>query len=279
VTSKAMDAGAIDRFQKTLREYYEQYGRHDLPWRQPLANGQFDAYAIVVSELMLQQTQVPRVLPKFHMFLQTFPSFEALAAAPLGDVLRAWSGLGYNRRAKFLWQTAGIVAREYNGRLPESREKLVQLPGIGENTAGAILAYAFNQAAVFIETNIRSVFIHHFFAGETAVSDKAIIACLAQILATTDNPRTWYWALMDYGTHLKQTVGNTARASSAYTQQSPFQGSRRQIRGQVLRLLGQESYRKTQLAELVADERLASVLEDLLGEGLIQKTGTKYSLA
>lgn len=266
-----------DAFQAAVWAYYRAHGRHDLPWRQPGPDGRMDAYKVLVSELMLQQTQVARVVPKFAAFMRAFPTMDALAAAPLSEVLRAWSGLGYNRRAKFLWQTAGIVARQYVGILPRTSAELVRLPGIGANTAGALLVYAYDQPAVFIETNIRTVFIYHYFANQEQVSDKMIADVVARTLS--DSARQWYWALMDYGTHLKQTVGNLNVLSKHYQKQSPFHGSRRQIRGIVLRLLGEGRHTDASLAALIADERLPVVLRELIGEGLIAQDGQHYKLA
>ena len=184
----------IRAFQETVWEYYRQHGRDDLPWRQPEADGTFDPYKIMVSELMLQQTQVLRVWPKFESFIARFPALTDLATASLGDVLTEWSGLGYNRRAKFLWQAAGVVAAEYGGQLPRSHAELVALPGIGPNTAGAIRTYAFNEPVVFVETNIRTVFIHHFFADESEVSDKALIPYIEAAIPPHE-ARDWYWRL------------------------------------------------------------------------------------
>lgn len=158
----------MEQFSDTVWQYYKAHGRHDLPWRQPEANGELDPYKVLVSEIMLQQTQVSRVIPKFYAFIDQFPALEALAQAPLSDVLKFWSGLGYNRRAKFLWQTAGVVVTNHAGRLPQDSRELVTLPGIGYNTAGALLAYAYNRSVVFVETNIRTVFIYHFFCGSSA---------------------------------------------------------------------------------------------------------------
>jgi len=265
-------------FEQHIWDYYGAYGRHDLPWRCADAAGIFDPYRIVVSEVMLQQTQVQRVIPKFEMFIAAYPDFAALAAAPLADVLILWNGLGYNRRAKFLWQLAGEVMAKHDGILPRDNQALVRLPGIGPNTAGAILAYAFNKPVTFIETNIRTVFIHHFFADQTVVAD----ALLEPLIADTvprDHSREWYWALMDYGTHLKQTVGNASRASKAYTRQSTFAGSRRQIRGQVLKMLTKGSTTLDELHAHIVDERLESVVQDLTQEGFIMQIGTAYQLS
>jgi A/G-specific adenine glycosylase len=265
-------------FQETVWQYYHAHGRHDLPWRQPEADGAFDPYKIMVSELMLQQTQVQRVIPKFAAFLEAFPTVEALAAAPLADVLTVWSGLGYNRRAKFLWQAAQVVHAQHAGALPRTLPELIALPGIGPNTAGAIMTYAYNEPVVFVETNIRTVFIHHFFADQDGVSDKALLP-LIEAAIPTDEARAWYWAIMDYGTYLKQSVGNVSRASSAYSKQSAFHGSRRQIRGQVLKLLTTRPHTLAELQAANSDERLPGVLTDLQTEGFILYHAGTYTLA
>ncbi len=268
---------AQSSFSRIIWEYYKRHGRHSLPWRQVDADGDIDPYKVMVSELMLQQTQVNRVIPKFEEFILRFPSFEALAKAPIGEVLVAWSGLGYNRRAKFLWQAAGQVMHTFEGQLPMSQQALVTLPGIGRNTAGAILAYAFNKPSVFIETNIRTVFIHHFFSDAQVVADNELLAIIEDTLPK-EAAREWYWALMDYGTHLKQTVGNLSRASAGYTKQSPFAGSRRQVRGKVLRTLIEKPYSFSELTACIADDRLESVLIDLQSEGFIEHIPPNYQL-
>jgi A/G-specific adenine glycosylase len=258
-------------FQEEVWEYYRHHGRHDLPWRVSV-----DPYHVMVSELMLQQTQVSRVIPKFNEFITKFPSAESLAAAPLSDVLTVWSGLGYNRRAKFLHQTAQVIADEYNGEFPLAPDKLIKLPGIGRNTAGAIMAYAYNQPVAFVETNIRTVFIHHFFSNQTDVSDKEILRLVEQTM-DPEHPREWYWALMDYGTFLKKSVSNIEQ-SKHYTKQSKFHGSKRQIRGQVIRelTLGAKSFSELKL--LIVDDRLASILNELVDEVMIQQIGERYTL-
>lgn len=267
-----IDDRAKHLFQETVWDYYRNQGRHDLPWRTRIS-----PYRVLVSELMLQQTQVSRVIPKYEQFLEQFPCFDDLAAAPLGEVLRAWSGLGYNRRARFLRETVRQVVRDHEGVLPRESEALTTLPGIGPNTAGAILAYAYNEPALFLETNIRTVYIHHFFQNQVVVSDKDIIEVLAETL-DREHAREWYWALMDYGTHLKKAVGNLSRRSKTYAKQSAFHGSRRQIRGQVLRLLGEGPCTTAALKKRIPDPRLQSVLDDLIGERLIQKRGRSYRL-
>jgi A/G-specific adenine glycosylase len=269
--------GETTKFNEILWDYYAKHGRHDLPWRIPEADGQFDPYKILVSELMLQQTQVPRVLPKFNEFLIKFPTFKALAAAPLADVLKIWSGLGYNRRAKFLWQAAQKIQTTCNGAFPSTSEALIQLPGVGKNTAGAIMAYAFNKPVVFVETNVRTVYIHHFFQDHTDIPDTAIHELL-QATLDPENPREFYWALMDYGSYLKQTVGNLSRRSREYTKQSKFEGSKRQVRGEVLRVLAEGPLTTQAITKRIGDERLPAVLQDLLAEQLIQQKHGEWSL-
>ena len=288
-------------FLETLWGFYARSARK-LPWREPAPGGGFDPFKIMVSELMLQQTQVTRVIPKYQEFMQRFPTAEALARAELGEVLRAWQGLGYNRRAKYLHEAAKAVRGLKC--FPDTPENLTALPGVGLNTAGAILAYAYDQPAVFVETNIRTVFLHHFFPGQTNVSDKEVAYFLARMLSgeegkeqlrdlaepnpgamrktvalpQVESPREFYWALMDYGSHLKATVGNVGAGSKHYAKQSRFEGSRRQVRGRVLRVLGGGSKTALELRELVGDERLESVLADLVAEGLVRELDGTYAL-
>lgn len=266
-----------EHFLETLWEHYARHGRHELPWRLAEPDGTFSPYKVVVSELMLQQTQVMRVLPKYQEFLGRFPSIETLAAAELGEVLRAWSGLGYNRRAKFLHQAVRTIVYDLHGHFPQDQTELIELPGIGKNTAGAILAYAFNQPALFIETNIRTVYLYHFFPGREEVHDSDILELLHKTL-DHDHPREFYWALMDYGSFLKQTIGNLNVASKHYAKQSTFHGSRRQVRGQVLKMLGGSTKTLRELQGIITDERLPAVLEQLQQEGMIQKKGMRYYL-
>lgn len=263
--------GAMAQFQEAVWEAYREYGRHDLPWRQPNDKGEFDPYRIMVSEVMLQQTQVPRVIPKFYDFISVFPTFEKLGDASLSDVLQLWSGLGYNRRAKYLWQAARIVRHDWHGVLPRDAESLAELPGIGIHTAGAIVAYSFNQPVVFIETNIRTVVLFHFFQSQEGVPDKQIAEVVRQALPEPGLTREWYWAVMDYGSQLKRQVGNVSRGAAAYTKQSRFEGSRRQIRGAVLRTLGASPKSLADLSAEIPDERLTAILAQLVGEELIHE--------
>ena len=255
---------ALGEFRETVWDYFRSHARN-MPWRDDPS-----PYHVLVSELMLQQTQVSRVLPKYQEFMAKFPTIQDLAAAPLSEVLAAWSGLGYNRRAKFLHAAAQMVVRDFGGELPDSQQELIKLPGVGVNTAGAILSYAFNRQVVFVETNVRTVFIHHFFADKDGVDDKELLPLVEQA-CDAEHPREWYWALMDYGTHLKQTVGNKTKQSKHYARQSKFEGSRRQIRGHILKRLLEGPHTPTELLVLEPDERTAPVLQDLLREGFIEE--------
>lgn len=260
-------------FQRMVWDYYAKHGR-DLPWRRPDSEGTFDPYKILVSEIMLQQTQVQRVIPKYHSFLERFPSVESLAEAPLATVLSEWSGLGYNRRGKYLREAARVlVAKD----MPWQFEDLVACKGIGANTAAAVIVYAYNQSLAFVETNIRTIFIHHFFKDREGVTDKELLPIVESAI-DRENPREWYWALMDYGVHLKTTIGNTARASKHYAKQSKFDGSKRQIRGQVLRLLADRDWSQREMVEHIRDSRLEAVLTDLLREGMISEQGSRLCL-
>jgi A/G-specific adenine glycosylase len=261
----------VRQFRDVVWNYYHAHAR-SMPWRSDPS-----PYHVLVSELMLQQTQVGRALPKYEQFIQRFPTIQLLAEAPLADVLGVWSGLGYNRRTKFLHRTAQKVMNEYGGRLPDTLEELVTLPGIGRNTAGAVLAYAHNQPVAFIETNVRTVFFHHFFMDREDVDDKELLPLIEQT-RDPENIREWYWALMDYGTHLKQTLGNNIKQSRHYAKQSKFEGSRRQVRGKILKVLVAGPSPAEELAKVIDDERFDSVVGDLLREGFIEQNGSRLRL-
>ncbi|MBC7581578.1 A/G-specific adenine glycosylase [Aeromicrobium sp.] len=268
----------IHDFQAVVWQNYHESGRHDLPWRQPEPAGEFSPYKILVSELMLQQTQVARVIPKFEQFMELFPTVEELANSSLAAVLTAWSGLGYNRRAKFLHQAAKMISRQFGGIFPEDLPGLTLLPGVGKNTAGAITAYAYNQPTTFIETNIRTVYFYHFMTNGEAITD-AEVTELVQATLDAANPREWYWALMDYGASLKAAGIKLNTLSKHYMRQSKFEGSKRQIRGKIIKLLTFDGYNLSQLHSLVSDARLEQVVADLLSEGLIIKKAQRYYLS
>jgi A/G-specific adenine glycosylase len=260
-----------EQFRKTVYDFYTKAGRRDLPWRKTR-----NPYYIAVSELMLQQTQVLRVIPKYKAFIKTFPTISALAKAKFSDVLKAWSGLGYNRRAKYIHAMAKTIVAEHRGSFPKTTEELLKLPGIGPYTAQAIATFAYNKPGVCIETNIRTVYIHHFFPKEEKVSD-AKLRVLIEETYDRVNPREWYWALMDYGSALKAQGNMMHRKSSSYTKQSKFEGSLRQLRGRVLKLLLDRPYTATELDTAIG-EKVPSVLKGLETEGFIIKRGNRYRL-
>ena len=249
---------------KAFKELLHQKGDElwrDMPWREDTR-----PYYVLVSELMLQQTQVARVIPKFKAFIEAFPDEKNLAAASLSDVLKLWQGLGYNRRAKFLHETAKKIVYDFGSVLPKDETDVLSLPGVGKNTAGAIRAYAFNQPAIFVETNVRTVYIHHFFADDFDVTDKQIIVKLKKTI-DRENPRRFYQNLMDYGSWLKANgVRNNAR-SKHYKKQSPLKGSLREMRGEILRRVtrGDENWRE----DIEHDPRFDEALSGLKRDGLL----------
>jgi len=259
-----------------FQEIIWQKGRElfrDMPWRTDTR-----PYYVMVSEIMLQQTQVDRVVPKFDAFIERFPTVQDLSKASLGEVLQMWSGLGYNRRAKFLHEAAIKIMNEYSGVFPETEKELVSLPGVGVNTAGAILAYSFNQPSIFIETNIRTVYFYHFFLEREEVSDVELRA-VVEATVDSEHPRQWYWAMMDYGSYLKRQGIGQNKKSRHYKKQSPLKGSVREVRGQILKLLTTDDFEVQEMRmQLAADERFDSALASLEKEGLVAKTGQMFHL-
>lgn len=276
MTMNHLSSQDIVRFQHAVMTFYAQ-NRRDMPWRQPEKDGTYDPYKILVSELMLQQTQVARVVPKYEQFLAVFPSVEVLASAELAEVLKLWSGLGYNRRAKYLWRAAQVICSQYGGAVPLEVQLLQELPGVGHNTAAAICAYAAEKPVVFIETNIRTVYLRHFFFGQDKVRDAEILELVSKTLLDS-GIRDWYYALMDLGTHYKTVYGNPNKQSTSYSKQKAFHGSLRQVRGAILKLLVVAPQSGQELKLKVRDERLDDVLQTLDKERLIHRKKTVYYL-
>jgi A/G-specific adenine glycosylase len=261
-----MPAMNTKKFQGIIYRHFRDNQR-PLPWRSTT-----DPYRIMVSEVMLQQTQVERVLPKYTAFIARFPTVTALAEAPLSDVLALWQGLGYNRRGMMLKRAAEEIVARHGGEVPSTPADLARLSGIGKYTAGAIAAFAFGSPAPFVETNIRSVFIHFFFGDRTDVSDREILPLVERTM-DRDNIHDWYNALMDYGAMLKKSIPNPSRRSRQHIRQTPFRGSNREIRGMILKLL-------LELPGLPAEEivlrtgkgaeRVLEMLRALEREGLVR---------
>jgi len=278
----------LKEFQYTILDWYANNQR-DLPWRNTR-----DPYNILVSEMMLQQTQVNRVIPKFEVWLRRFPDIKALADAPFSEVLAFWSGLGYNRRALYLKKTAQIIVEKYNGKFPEDEKLLRSLPGIGEYTARAILCFAFNKQIAVVDTNIRKVILTQFTievrskhqelrkkihdscflipdSGEHKLLTKKEIEETAQSLLPPRRAYEWNQALMDYSREMLR------EHKIPIPKQSKFHGSQRYYRGQILRVLLQE--KKVSMKDLGAlikkdytkndDTWLRKLVKDLAEEGFI----------
>ena len=330
----------VKAFVKTVLDFYKD-NKRSMPWRDDTR-----PYSIVVSEIMLQQTQVHRVIPKYTEWMKLFPDWESLVHADTKQVLTAWMGLGYNRRALYLKKIAEEVTsnekysflnpdmkttlshrkrnlldadsaerfsaskarilcsldstrvrgkkRSFEG-VPDAINLLQLLPGIGPNTAGAILTYAFNISVPFIETNIRSVFIHHFFLEidqpslklrhgkkkkeKCPVSDKQIFPYIEKVLQderVSTNPREWYWALMDYGSHLKKQLPNPSRRSTHHAKQSTFEGSHRKLRADILKCIIKKSITLAAIekqfhTDVYQVKQIREAVKELASEGFIQK--------
>lgn len=190
------------RFHQIVFAWFRAHERQ-MAWRET-----FDPYEILVSEVMLQQTQVDRVRTKYDEFLARFPDVHALAVAPLSEVLTLWSGLGYNRRARYLQDCAKVVVAKYGGVFPQTYEELVALPGIGRSTAGALLAFSFGEETPMIDTNIRRILTRVFFArAKTPPSDKELYNFACAIIPRGKG-RVWNYALLDIGATLCTARGH-----------------------------------------------------------------------
>lgn len=266
---------AVRAFRRKVLSWYREHGR-SFAWRATT-----DPYAILVSEIMLQQTRTERVEEKYGQFLSAFPDFASLDRATLHEVLRVWQGMGYNRRAPALKEIARKVIHERGGKMPATEEDLLHLPGIGRYTASAVMVFAFNEPAVFIETNVRTVFLHFFFRDRTGVHDREITPLVARTL-DRKNPRTWYYALMDYGVMLKRSRENPGRRSVHHKKQSPFAGSNRQVRGMILKaLVARPGLSEEKLADSVpaCPDALRENLRALQAEGFLVKRGRAFHIA
>lgn len=277
----AWPCGGPDReaFKALVWERGRSY-RRNLPWRYIE-----DPYAVLVSEVMLQQTQVTRVEKYWRRFMASFPTLDALAASSVADVLVSWQGLGYNRRALALKRTAELCSAEHAGTLPATSEELERLPGIGPATAAGVVSFAYNRPSVYLETNVRTVFLHELFPEREKVPDREIAPLVAETCPVED-ARSWYYALLDYGARLKSLTVNPSRRSSHYTRQSSFEGSRRQKRAEIVRIvLASPGIELDGLASRLDDferaagrspvdpESLDDIVADLEREGFLRREG------
>jgi A/G-specific adenine glycosylase len=248
--------------------YYKKMGRHDLPWRKGITS-----YKILISEIMLQQTQVARVLVKYKEWMKKYPTLSSLSCANLTDILKLWQGLGYQRRAKALFE----ISKGFK-KIPKSYEELLKLPGIGPYTASAICAFAYNTFPPhLVETNIRTVLIEEFHAKENKIKDEALYMDLKRLEKNKKvqalGARDWYYALMDYGAYLKTQKVSHNTMSSQYAKQTPYKGSLRELRAKTLFAIAHRE-------SLPIDGRLEVVTNQLLTEGYIVKSGKRnqYSI-
>jgi A/G-specific adenine glycosylase len=280
-----ISAKEIKKFQDIVFNYYHTSGRDKLPWRKKI-----NPYRIWISEVMLQQTQVDRVIGYFDVWMKKFPTIPTLANASQIEILKQWKGLGYNSRAIRMKQAAQTIVNTYKGKFPTDYTELQTLPGIGPYTAGAIVAFATNKPVVIIETNIRRVFINHFFADNINVHDDDILELVKKTI-NQENPRQWYWALMDYGSFLGRTLNikgkkyNPNVQSKHYNKQSKFEGSDREIRSNILRVLleNNNSISKIKLAKEIKNlsddtERIAKIMNQMNRDGYFEINGQNIQL-
>ena len=266
---------SLDLFRTQILDFYQHHGRPFI-WRESV-----DPYHILVSEVMLQQTQTSRAVPKYHQFLSQWPTLKALASASVLEILTLWKGLGYNRRALYLLESAKLTEM-WDYQLPADEKALLTLPGVGKATAAALMAFAFNRRSIYLETNIRRVIIHCFFADQGGVHDRQIEEVLALLVDEIDDYKRWYYALMDYGVLLKSLLPNPNRRSAHYTKQSTFENSNRQIRGLLIHLLSEEG--ATEAAVIYdrlpsfSSDRIDYCLSALQGEGFVEESGGVYRI-
>ncbi len=267
---------AVEPFRRLVWEFYEQRGRKELPWRRTT-----DPYGILVSEVMLQQTQVSRALERFTAFLAEFPDVHVLADATLQEVLRAWRGLGYNRRAAALHRAARRVVEEHGGVVPRETEALLALPGVGPATAAAVASFAYGIPTPYLETNVRALVIHVFFPEHDEVHDRDVRRVVGLVL-DRERPREWHYALMDLGVLVKRIHPNPGRRSAHHRPQARFEGSLRQARGRVIATLVEEGpapYEHLEETAGIEPGRLRRALDVLVGEGLIEERDGAYRIA
>lgn len=266
--------GVIAAFQAIIKQHYQASGRK-FPFREP--EHYADPYKVLVSEIMLQQTQADRVVNKYLAFLKVFPDFKSLAEAPTEAVLKAWIGLGYNRRALALKRIAEEVVSKHGGKLPSSVAELDEFPSIGPNTAASIATFAFNAAVPFIETNIRAVYLHFFFNDDPSITDEALVDIVTRTVDAS-NPREWYYALMDFGVLLKRSGKDPQKGKAGKQKAAAFKGSTREARGRIIKAVinGQKSLQE--LAEITGRDLVSTgkIVDQLVREGFLENDTDRY---
>ncbi len=265
----------IAEIQQTVLDWYAGNQR-DLPWRQT-----HDPYKILVSEIMLQQTQVPRVIPKYEAFFERFPTISSLATATAADVIREWKGLGYNRRALNLQRAVRVVTTELNGVFPATVDGLQRLPGVGRYTAGAVMNFAFGIDTPAVDTNVR-LFIDVVVPTRKSRTDREYYE-LAELLAPNGKPHVWLHAVMDYTSAELRSKRPKPVVKKKETER--FVGSNRYLRGQILDALRIAPATQDNLFERIASkidvprERFHSLLKALEQEGFVARKKTALLLA
>lgn len=252
----------ISSFQRKIFDWWKS-NRRDLPWRH-----MHDPYKILISEVMLQQTQVSRIIPKYKEFIKTYPTLRSLARASTADVLRLWKGIGYNRRALYLKQIATL------GKLPKSEQELSKLPGVGTYTARAILVFAYRKNVPLVDTNIRQIITHFFFSDKQ--QKESVIYDVASQLLPKGKSWQWHQALMDYGALALEHIPQEKSI--------PFKNSNRFYRGRIMDLLRERTYARKKLLDLLvakynkSENFFEEILIDLVNEGLLTKRNNTISL-
>jgi len=259
----------IQQFQKKVLSFYQKQKR-DLPWRNTT-----DPYKILLSEFMLQQTQVVRVVPFYERWITKWPTIHALASASRAEVLKMWMGLGYNTRAIHLHKAAQKIVSKHKGDVLKAMKHYKEIPGVGKYTSHAVQIFATNDNLVTVDTNIRRIFIHEFHLPET-ITEKELWKLAEQCLPPGKS-RDWHNALMDYGA-LSLTAQKTGIKPK--TQQSRFEGSDRQIRAQILRRLLKGTTTLLDLQNTIGVEpiRLQRILRKMMDEQLLIKKQNRYQL-
>ncbi len=251
----------VSLFRRKIWTFYKS-NRRDLPFRETI-----DPYGITISEFMLQQTQVERVIPKYLSWIEKWPDWPCLSRATTKQLLQFWSGLGYNRRAVYLGKLALTICKEYDGTLPFDAGILQKLPGIGPYTANAILIFAFNKDIVAIDTNIRRVLIHELKLSPDISKEE--LAEIANRVLPRGKSRDWHNALMDYSS---LALPKQIKTIPPISRQSRFEGSIRQIRGEIIRRL--TITRRINLTDIERDLRrsrqdVIKAVQGLAKDGLI----------
>ena len=261
----------ITDFQKKIWLFWKENQR-DLPWRETT-----DPYKIFISELMLQQTQVDRVILKYIEFIKKYPTMNSIVKATDAEIIRLWKGLGYNRRALYARKAMEYLLKHFNGIFPTNEKDLRKLPGIGEYTAKAILSFALHQKVTLIDTNIRQV-VEVEFAGGKKLPEHTLFLIVKKIMPKKE---TWLWhqALMDYNALFLSKNKERKKAVNKI----PFKKSNRYVRGRIIDLLRTKSYLKVKLITAMKNyekskEDVEKAVNTLIKDGLIVQKGNTYSL-